>query len=63
MEEEMKKWDYLAIQIKGKVLGSKQLSDYGAEGWELIQIIESYPTLTGKADKPIRYYIFKRPLK
>jgi hypothetical protein len=63
MEEEMKKWEYLVIQIKGKVLGSKKLSDYGAEGWELIQVVESYPTLTGKADKPTRYFIFKRPFK
>jgi hypothetical protein len=63
MEEEMKKWEYLVIQITGKVLVSKNLSEYGAEGWELIQVVESYPTLTGKADKPTRYFIFKRPFK
>jgi hypothetical protein len=63
MEQEMKKWEYLVIQIKGKVPVSKHLSEYGAEGWELIHVVESYPTLTGKADKPIRFFIFKRPLK
>jgi hypothetical protein len=63
MEEAMKKWEYLVIQIRGKVLQSKELSSYGAEGWDLIHIVEDYPTLTGKADKPTRYYIFKRPVE
>ena len=63
MEAEMKKWEYLVIQVKGKVPVSKNLSEYGAEGWELIQVVASYPTLIGKGDKPIRYFIFKRPVK
>jgi hypothetical protein len=63
MEAEMKKWEYLVIQITGKVPQSKALSEYGAEGWELIQVVAAYPTLTGKADKPTRYFIFKRPIE
>jgi hypothetical protein len=59
----VKKWEYLLIQIRGKILNSPKLTEYGAEGWELIQIVESYGTLTGKGDKPIRYFIFKRPFK
>jgi hypothetical protein len=59
----MNKWEYLLVQIKGKVLSAKKLSDYGAEGWELIQVVPSYETLTGKGEKPIRYFIFKRPLE
>jgi hypothetical protein len=57
------KWEYSTIQIKGRVPSSKTLNEYGAEGWDLIQVIEAYPTLTGKADKPTRYFIFKRQLK
>jgi hypothetical protein len=59
----VKKWEYLTIQITGKVPRAKYFSEYGAEGWELVQVIEAYPTLTGKADKPTRYYIFKRPIE
>lgn len=59
----MKKWEYLIIQIMGKVPRSKTFNEYGAEGWELIQVIEAYPTLTGKAEKPTRYFIFKRPIE
>ena len=55
-----KTWEYLVIQIKGKILNSKSLSAYGAEGWELIQIVQAYATVTGKDEKPIRYFIFKR---
>jgi hypothetical protein len=55
-----KTWEYLVIQIKGKILNSNALSEYGAEGWELVQVIEAYATITGKDQKPIRYFIFKR---
>jgi hypothetical protein len=60
MDTKTKKWEYLVIQIKGKIMNSKALSAYGAEGWELTQIVEAYATATGKDEKPIRYFIFKR---
>jgi len=58
----MNTWEYLVIGKKGKVLRSEQLSDYGAQGWELVQVIEAYRTLTGEAESPVRYFIFKRPV-
>jgi len=59
----MKGWEYLVIRKAGRIMGSEGLNDYGIQGWELVQVVEAYGTLTGQLKNPIRFYIFKRPLE
>ncbi len=54
-------WEYRVIDKWGVPLTGEELNKYGADGWELITVIESYSTMQGAAEKATRYYIFKRP--
>ena len=59
----MTTWEYAVIRRTGGVMGSGSLNRYGAEGWELVQVVETYGTLTGKVRTPVRDFIFKRPIE